>query len=95
MNADRNTIHHVANLAAIHLNEDEENNFSRDLEAIVGYMAQLMAMDTGDVQPMEHVLSIRNALREDTAVNADNRERLLAVAPKTEEGCYLVPNVVE
>ncbi len=95
MNADRNTIHYVANLAAIHLDEAEEENLSRDLDAIMGYMEQLMAIDTGDIEPMEHVLSIRNALRDDLAVNADNREKLLAVAPTTEEGCYLVPSVVE
>ena len=95
MNSDLKTIHYVANLAAIHLTEDEEIHFSRDLGAIMSYMEQLMAIDTGDVAPMEHVLSIRNALREDIAVNADCRNALMAVAPKTEEGCYLVPNVVE
>lgn len=95
MNADRNTIHYVANLAALQLNEAELNNCSRDLGVIMGYMEQLMAIDTGSVEPMEHVLSIRNVLRDDVAVNADNRDSLLAVAPVAEEGCYLVPSVVE
>lgn len=95
MDSDRKTIQYVANLAAIHLTEAEEIHYSRDLGAIMAYMEQLMAIDTGDVKPMEHVLSIRNALREDAAVNADCRDALLAVAPMTEEGCYLVPNVVE
>ncbi len=95
MNTDRGTIAYVANLAALHLTEEEETKYSKDLDAIMTYMEQLMAIDTSDVEPMEHVLSIRNALREDTVKNTDNRELLLAVAPKTEEGCYLVPNVVE
>ena len=95
MNADRNTIHYVANLAAINLNEAEEDNFSRDLSAIMGHMEQLLRIDTEGIEPMEHVLSIRNALRDDVVVNADCRESLQAVAPKVEEGCYLVPSVVE
>lgn len=95
MNADRNSIHYVANLAALHLNEAELNNCSRDLGVIMGYMEQLMAIDTGSAEPMEHVLSIRNVLRDDVVVNADNRAALLAVAPVAEEGCYLVPSVVE
>lgn len=95
MNADRNTIQYVANLAAIQLNEAETDNFSRDLGAIMGYMEQLMAIDTEGIEPMEHVLSIRNALREDASTNPNNRDALQAVAPLTEEGCYLVPNVVE
>ena len=95
MNSDLKTIRYVANLAAIHLTGDEEIHFSQDLGAIMTYMEQLMAIDTGDAAPMEHVLSIRNVLREDIAVNSDCRNALLAVAPKTEEGCYLVPNVVE
>ncbi len=95
MQADEKTISYVANLAALHLTQEEKEHYSRDLVAIMNYMEELMAIDTGDVQPMEHVLSIRNALREDVASNTDMRDKLLAVAPKTEEGCYLVPNVVE
>jgi aspartyl-tRNA(Asn)/glutamyl-tRNA(Gln) amidotransferase subunit C len=95
MNADRNTIQYVANLAAINLNEAEETNFARDLDAIMAHMAQLMRIDTEGVTPMEHVLSLRNALREDRVENGDARAQWLAVAPKTEEDCYLVPSVVE
>ena len=57
MNADRNTIHYVANLAAINLNEAEEENFSRDLSAIMGHMEQLLRIDTEGIEPMEHVRS--------------------------------------
>jgi len=95
MITDRGTIAYVANLAALHLTAEEEVKYGQDLDAIMTYMEQLMAIDTSNVEPMEHVLSIRNALREDEITNTDSRELLLAVAPKTEEGCYLVPNVVE
>jgi aspartyl-tRNA(Asn)/glutamyl-tRNA(Gln) amidotransferase subunit C len=95
MKTELNTIKYVADLAAIQLSEAETEGFAKDLGAIVSYMEQLMAIDTSDIKPMEHVLSIRNAFREDTTTNADQKASLLEVAPKTEDGYYLVPNVVE
>lgn len=95
MEADIQRIRHTAELAAIHLDDAEAEAFAKDLAAIISHMEQLMRIDTGDVKPMEHVLPVFNRFRADEAVNGDRREALLKVAPKQEDGCYLVPNVVE
>lgn len=95
MNADINTVKYVSELAAIKLEDAEAESFSKDLSAIISHMEQLMRIDTGDVQPLEHVLPVFNRFREDVVTNADRRTELLAVAQKQEEGCFLVPNVVD
>lgn len=85
----------IANLASLGLSEKEETEFAQDLDLIIGYMEQLSRIDTGNAEPMEHVLPLRNVLRPDVPVNGDRREELLKCAPSVDNGCYIVPSVVE
>ncbi|MCX7773213.1 MAG: Asp-tRNA(Asn)/Glu-tRNA(Gln) amidotransferase subunit GatC [Clostridia bacterium] len=89
------TIKRIANLASLAIEEHELEGFAKDLDMIIGYMEQLSQLDTGDVKPMEHVLPLQNVLREDLALNTDRREELIQCAPEAEDGCYVVPSVVE
>ncbi len=89
------TLGRIADLASLAIDEKDREAFAKDLDMIMGYMEQLSLIDTGDVKPMEHVLPLRNVLREDLPVNEDRRDELLKCAPVSDDGCYLVPSVVE
>lgn len=95
MEATREMIRKIANLAALGILENEELSFAADLNTIIGYMEQLADIDTGDFKPMEHVLPLKNILREDQPANGNRRDELTACAPAVSEGCYTVPSVVE
>jgi aspartyl-tRNA(Asn)/glutamyl-tRNA(Gln) amidotransferase subunit C len=51
--------------------------------------------DTSDITPMAHPLDAVQRLRKDEVTETDKREHFQAIAPKTEEGVYLVPQVIE
>lgn len=95
MATDVKTIKRIANLAAISIEDQELEGFAKDLDLIIGYMQQLSALDTGEIKPMEHVLALHNVLREDVPTNGNRREELIQSAPLLEDGCYIVPSVVE
>lgn len=95
MGIDIQNIKKIADLAAISIEENELEGFARDFELIIGYMEQLSQIDTGDIKPMEHVLPVQNVFREDEAVNQNNRDELIKCAPVSENGCYIVPSVVD
>lgn len=95
MEASSEMIQRIAKLASLGITEQEEKEFAADLNVIIGYMEQLSRMDTGDAKPMEHVLPLHNAFREDVVTNGDRREELTKCAPSVENGCYTVPSVVE
>lgn len=95
MSIDIETIKKIANLAAISFEENELEGFARDFDLIIGYMEQLSKIDTGDIKPMEHVLPVQNVFREDEDTNQNNRDELIKCAPVSENGCYIVPSVVE
>ena len=48
----------VAELAQLELREDEQQEMLRDLNAILGHVAQLNELDTHDVPPMTQVNAV-------------------------------------
>lgn len=95
MATDVETVKKIAGLAALAMKDEELTSFAGDLDLIIGYMKQLSDIDTGDEKPMEHVLPVYNVLREDIPVNGDRRDELIKSAAAAENGCYIVPSVME
>jgi len=95
MKVTRETIQHVAHLARLNLTETEKERLTSDMEKIISYVDKLNELDTSGILPMEHVIPIRNVLREDKAEKSYDREKILSNAPLSEDGCFKVPKVVE
>ena len=58
------------------------------------YISSLNELDTKDVLPTSHVLSIKNVFREDI-VNEPNVNEIEKMAPEFKNGCFLVPKVLD
>ena len=55
------------------------------------YIDKLNELDTTGVEPMSHVFPVDNVFREDVVTNGDDRDEMLANAPKKKDGTYMVP----
>ena len=95
MKVTREVIEHVAGLARLNLTEQEKERLTAEMAEVISYVDKLNELDTADVKPMEHVIPIRNVLREDKAAKSLDRDKILANAPSHEDGCFKVPKVVE
>ena len=95
MKVTQEIIEHVADLARLNLTPQEKEKLTRDMENIVSYVDKLNELDTSNVKPKEHVIPISNVLRKDSVGKSYDRERILANAPSSEDGCFKVPNAVE
>lgn len=91
----KETIEHIADLARLKISEAEKEKLTVDMEKIISYVDKLNELDTSDVKPMEHVIPIRNILREDVVTGSFERDKLMENAPSQEDGCYKVPKVME
>ena len=85
----------IAHLARLAIGEADVPIYARNLSAILELVEQMNAVDTSDVEPMAHPLDMVQRLRADGVTEADQRERFQAIAPQTEAGLYLVPQVIE
>lgn len=95
MKINEETVQYVAALAKLTVSDEEKQKVAVDLDRILDYIETMNGLDTEGVEPMSHVLPIKNVFREDIVVNQDNREQLIKNAPKQKDGCFAVPKTVE
>ena len=55
----------------------------------------MQSVDTEGIEPLSHPLDSEQLLRADVVSETDSREAFQNNAPKTEDGYYLVPRVVD
>ena len=85
----------IAKLAALNVNEADLQSYATNLSNILDLVAQMNAVDTTGVTPMSHPFDVMQRLREDVVTEENRREEFQGIAPKTEDGLYLVPKVIE
>ena len=95
MKLNRKDVEHVALLSRLELSETELGKFTGQLDAILEYIDVLNQVDTSAVEPMAHVLEIRNVMRSDEVQPSLPREAALQYAPDAEDGFFKVPKIVE
>jgi aspartyl-tRNA(Asn)/glutamyl-tRNA(Gln) amidotransferase subunit C len=96
-------VRRVAELANLELAAEEEPRMQRDLNAILGYIADLNELNTADVPPMAQVAEIlgdqvkasAEALRADVLTPCLDRKVVMEEAPETDGVFFKVPKVIE
>jgi aspartyl-tRNA(Asn)/glutamyl-tRNA(Gln) amidotransferase subunit C len=94
-------VRRVAELASLELTAEEETRMLRDLNAILGHVAQLNELDTSAVLPMAQVSEVIGDGSEKTVLRADHvhlcldRTQVMASAPETDGTFFKVPKVIE
>ncbi len=88
-------VEYVANLSRLELNDADMENFAPNLQEILSYIDKLNELDTADVEPMAHVLPLKNVKRADEIKPSLSNEAALQSAPETSADFFLVPPVIE
>lgn len=88
-------VEYVARLARLALSDEEKDEFVVQLNDILTYMGKLNELDTKDVKPTSHVISVMNVFRSDEVLESLPREPSVGNAPEREKGFYKVPKIIE
>jgi aspartyl-tRNA(Asn)/glutamyl-tRNA(Gln) amidotransferase subunit C len=88
-------VRRIARLARLRLTPEEEQRYAEQLSAILDYADRLGRVDTTDVPPTAGVQDLQAPLRPDTPRPSLPRERVLANAPATADGQFLVPPILD
>ena len=88
-------VRYVANLSRIKLDEKQEEKMLSELAAVIEYMDVLNKLDTENVEPLSHVFSITNVMRDDEVKPSYDREELLKNAPDHTDETFIVPKTVD
>ena len=95
MKITKEEIEHIALLARLTLSAEEKDLFGSQLSGILDYMEKLNELDTRNIEPTSHVLSLHNVMRDDTPLLSIPREKALMNAPSCTEKFYRVPKIIE
>jgi aspartyl-tRNA(Asn)/glutamyl-tRNA(Gln) amidotransferase subunit C len=100
MSADANqvdaaTIRRIARLSRIALPEADVAGMQGEVNAILGFVAQLQEVDVTGVEPMTSVTPMALKMREDVVSDGEQAALVTANAPQSEDNYFLVPKVVE
>jgi aspartyl-tRNA(Asn)/glutamyl-tRNA(Gln) amidotransferase subunit C len=101
-------VERVAELANLDLAAEEKPRMQRDLNAILGYVAQLGELDTSSIEPMSQVSDLLSVggdlgpdrgdgaqLRTDAVRPSLNRAAVMREAPETDGAFFKTPKVIE
>ena len=92
---DREAIDNLTDLCAIKCSGEECDKLIVDLEKILGYIELLEEVDTENVEPMTRVVPITLTKRKDVVTDGEIPAKVMANAPMSEDGFFVVPKVVE
>jgi aspartyl-tRNA(Asn)/glutamyl-tRNA(Gln) amidotransferase subunit C len=95
MAIDAATVRKVARLARIAEPEEKLEPLARELSGILNWIEQLNEVDTSGVEPMTSAVHTPLPMRDDVVTDGGDPAKVLASAPKTARGFFVVPKVVE
>ncbi|MGZ8475401.1 MAG: Asp-tRNA(Asn)/Glu-tRNA(Gln) amidotransferase subunit GatC [Candidatus Limnocylindria bacterium] len=91
----RADVEHVADLARLHLTEDELDRMQTQLTRILEAIETLRDVDTSHVGPTASVIQLENVMRDDVVRPGISRDAALANAPLRDDPFLRVPTVLE
>ncbi len=86
-------VERVATLSRLEFSFEEKQKLAKELEQIVAYVERLNELDTKAVEPISHIIDLKNILREDKVRNWLEQEQALANAPQKKQCYFSVPKV--
>ncbi len=95
MAIDAATVRKVARLARIAEPEARLEPLAQELNGIIQWIEQLAEVDTDGVEPLTSVVHATLPLRDDAVTDGGDAPRVLSNAPKSADGFFVVPKVVE
>ena len=88
-------ITHVAKLANIPLQEDEEEKLKNQLDVTLEHAERLQEIDTQNIEPTSQVTGLENITREDVAAPSLPQKKALENAKATHNGFFKVKGILE
>lgn len=95
MSVTEKEVRYIANLAKLHLSDEEVDSLAGDMNRILGYMDLLNEVDTSDVEPLDHVVEMESRLRKDEAKTPLSHDDAMKNAPDADSDYFRVPKVIE
>ncbi len=89
------TVKKIARLSRLHVEPDRLEFLADEMNGLLAWIEQLGEVDVTGVEPMTSAVEMDAPLRKDEITDGGVQGKVLANAPKTEAGYFVVPRSVE
>ena len=93
MKIDENLVKRLENLSMVEI--DDKSAMAKDLAEIVEFVEMLNELNTEGIDATFSTLNSSTPLREDISVKNEVIEEILQNAPKSKDGFFIVPKIIE
>ena len=87
-------VKYIAELARLKFAEGDLRQLANELNSILTYMEKLDELDTNEVEPMTHVLDVKNVFRKEGVAQRITHDEALKNAPDADNEYFRVPKVI-
>jgi len=94
-NITKEDVQYIASLSRVHLQGDEVERLTKNLEDILLYVHKLEKLDVRAVEPTSHVLPLTNVYREDEVRPSLKQAEVMSIAVAAHNGFFKVPKVIQ
>ena len=91
----KDDVRYIAHLSRIHLQDEEVEQLTKDLESILHYVEKLKKLNVKDIEPTSHVLALKNVFRKDVPRPSLTQKDALKISVSNANGSFKVPQVIE
>lgn len=95
MSVDAATVRRIAHLARIAVADNEIEHLRGEINNMLAFVEQLNEVNVDGVEPTASVEAMKLKMRDDVVNDGGDVKRVLANAPASDDGFFLVPKVVE
>lgn len=88
-------LRHLASLARLDVSPSEEGQLLRDMERIIGFVAQIKRLNLEGYEPLIHPVPSASGPRADVSEPPLPRDVVLSNAPRADSDYFRVPKVLE
>jgi len=93
---DNKTIDKLAKLSSLTIDEDKKESLAKELGQIVEFVENLNEIDVSSVEATFTTIQGGQPLREDNPYKDEEQtDAIMANAPKSEDGYFIVPAIIE
>lgn len=85
----------LAYLSRLEFNDADKAEIKNDLQRMISFVEKLDELDLSDTEPLLHMSSNINVLREDEVKGSVSREEALKNAPAHDDKFFKVPKVIK
>lgn len=96
MEVDDKLINRLSNLSSLEIDEDKKDNFKSELNDIINFVDELNEINVSHIDATFTTVEGGTPLREDIPFgNLELSNHILNKSPKSEDGYFIVPKIIE